>query len=364
MHGFIRKPAFRAGLAVLACCFALSSCTVPADTGVASPSPGEALSTPASASPSPSLPVSDEEIAFEAYVAFGEKFHLDYDECETEQDIETFPELMELRYLFTDMADGYEAAVALAANAALAATREFDPDATLALACPDADWRFMVALCCDCQENADAKLLRLSDIDVSYESGVLAVDVTLPGFEAFFENEALDIQYDALTVYCYLNTVYAEDGSETGSEGTYEFPEGYAETLAEPLPQRTLRASWYNDRSDATRRHMGTDIRAPQGRIIHACSAGKVLYIGYTDVAGNYVMIQDDYGFRFTYCHMVEITTWVQVNDRVEAGQVIGNVGNTGNSDAPHLHLSIMTPEYRYIDPSPLMVRVRQLTGG
>lgn len=367
MHAFIKNPAFRAGLAALACCFALSGCTMPAGAGdsTASPAPTAAATAALAPSPSPSpSPASDADIALRARAAFNGHFKLNYDKYDTGQEIATFAELMELRHLFTGMADDYEAAVSAAANAALAAAREFDPDAALGLTCPEADWRFMVALCCDCAETADAKLLRLSGVDVAYENGALAVNVALPRFEAFFENEAPDVQYNALTIYCYLNTVYNEDGSETNSDGAYAFPEGYAETLAEPLPKRHIKEGWYDERSDATRHHMGTDITAPEGRIIHACGAGTVLYIGWTDIAGNYVMILDDYGFRFTYCHMVERTKWVEVGDRVEAGQVIGNVGDTGNSDAPHLHLSIITPEHRYVDPYPLVAEIRELARG
>lgn len=56
---------------------------------------------------------------------------------------------------------------------------------------------------------------------------------------------------------------------------------------------------------------------------------------------------------------MVQLTTFLSEGDRVEQGQLIGHVGNTGNSDAPHLHLSIIAPEYVYINPYPVLARVR-----
>ncbi|HWQ58120.1 MAG TPA: hypothetical protein VN540_03795, partial [Clostridia bacterium] len=267
MHNFLRKRAFRVGFVVFACALALAGCGMPGLTNGHTPSPSPAITD----TPTPEAAVpTDEDLAFGAHVAFGETFRLNYDQYDTEQDIETFTELMELRHLFTGMADDYEASVAAAADAALARVREYEPDATLALTCPKTDWRFMVSLCCDCAEDADDKLIRLSEIETSYADGVLRVTVTLPCFEAFFANEALSVRYDALTVYCYLNTVYDENGNETDSDGSYTFPEGYAEGLVEPLPKRYIKDGWYNDRSNATRRHMGTDITAPEGRIIHS----------------------------------------------------------------------------------------------
>lgn len=365
MIRFTRRTtsALFAGLLILALCLVSAGCSLPASTDAATDSPAAYTPSPAPDA-SPSATLSNDDLSFEAYVAFGHAFHLNYDQYDTEQDIETIPELMDLRSLFTGMADDYDATIHAAANAALEKVREYDPDAALNLSAPVSDWRFMIALCCDCAEKPEDKLIRLSNIDTAYADGVLNVTVALPAFEAFFANESEDVQYNALTIYCYLNTVYNFDGSETNSDGSYTFPEGYAETLVEPLPKRYIKEGWYNDRSNATRRHMGTDITAPEGRIIHSCTDGVVLYIGWTDVAGNYVMILDDLGFRYTYCHLVEPTTHVKVGDRVTAGDIIGNVGNTGNSDAPHLHLSIIVPNFRYVDPFPLIYEVRQLTNG
>jgi murein DD-endopeptidase MepM/ murein hydrolase activator NlpD len=46
------------------------------------------------------------------------------------------------------------------------------------------------------------------------------------------------------------------------------------------------------------------------------------------------------------YAHIKTGTVGVKPGDRLSAGQVIGSVGNTGNSDAPHLHFHVMsTPD-------------------
>jgi murein DD-endopeptidase MepM/ murein hydrolase activator NlpD len=43
------------------------------------------------------------------------------------------------------------------------------------------------------------------------------------------------------------------------------------------------------------------------------------------------------------YAHVKTGTVKVKVGDRLTAGQVIGSVGNTGNSSAPHLHFQVMS---------------------
>ena len=59
-------------------------------------------------------------------------------------------------------------------------------------------------------------------------------------------------------------------------------------------------------------------------------------------LAGNYIIINhsnDEYSF---YAHLIPGSITVKPNDRVTQGQVIGKLGNSGNSDAPHLHFQLM----------------------
>jgi hypothetical protein len=64
---------------------------------------------------------------------------------------------------------------------------------------------------------------------------------------------------------------------------------------------------------------------------------------------GNYVVVDLGRGRYAFYAHMQPGSLKVKVGDRVTAGQVLGVLGNTGNSDAPHLHFHIMD------GPSPLL---------
>jgi hypothetical protein len=63
---------------------------------------------------------------------------------------------------------------------------------------------------------------------------------------------------------------------------------------------------------------------------------------------GNYVVVRADRGHYAFYAHMQPGSLRVERGDQVEAGQVLGLLGNSGNTDGPHLHFHIMD------SPSPL----------
>ncbi len=65
-------------------------------------------------------------------------------------------------------------------------------------------------------------------------------------------------------------------------------------------------------------------------------------------VDGNHAVIDHGDGLYTFYAHMQSGSVKVEVGDQVSAGDVIGLLGNTGNTSAPHMHFHIMT------GPSPL----------
>ncbi len=89
--------------------------------------------------------------------------------------------------------------------------------------------------------------------------------------------------------------------------------------------------------------HQGVDFSAPRGTQIVATAGGKVtatkqssLQAGY----GNYISISHGDGFVTHYSHLDEI--FVKKGQQVSKGEVIGTVGNSGGSVAPHLHYEII----------------------
>jgi murein DD-endopeptidase MepM/ murein hydrolase activator NlpD len=85
--------------------------------------------------------------------------------------------------------------------------------------------------------------------------------------------------------------------------------------------------------------HYGLDIGAGPGTPIHAAAAGVVIYAGWYDGFGNFVVIDHGGGISTTYGHQSQIA--VSVGERVEQGQVIGYVGSTGFSTGPHLDFEV-----------------------
>lgn len=86
--------------------------------------------------------------------------------------------------------------------------------------------------------------------------------------------------------------------------------------------------------------HRGTDFQAPEGFPIRAIASGKVAHLGHNYLLeGNITVIDHGLGVFSSYLHQSEFL--VKVGDEVKKGDVIGRVGNTGNSLTPHLHLAL-----------------------
>ena len=86
--------------------------------------------------------------------------------------------------------------------------------------------------------------------------------------------------------------------------------------------------------------HTGMDFSAKTGTPIYATGDGKISKIrksrrGY----GNHVIIDHGYGYKTLYAHMIKYV--VRRGQKVKRGEVIGYVGSTGTSVAPHLHYEV-----------------------
>jgi len=105
-----------------------------------------------------------------------------------------------------------------------------------------------------------------------------------------------------------------------------------------PVPEHFKISSHFGPRN--RRHHDGIDIPAPVGSSIVASESGVVFYSddgirGY----GNMIVLLHDDEVYTVYAHNSK--NLVVKGDRVEKGQEIGYVGNTGRSTGPHLHFEI-----------------------
>lgn len=111
-----------------------------------------------------------------------------------------------------------------------------------------------------------------------------------------------------------------------------------------PLPkERVSVTSFFGPRTHPItgkyHNHSGTDIGAYSGTEIYAAHGGIVLTSAYHSSYGNYVVLSRGDGITTLYAHMSKRA--VKVGDVVSQGQVIGYVGSTGSSTAPHLHFEV-----------------------
>ncbi len=85
--------------------------------------------------------------------------------------------------------------------------------------------------------------------------------------------------------------------------------------------------------------HKGMDFKAPTGTPIYASGNGKIVLARRSATYGKVVYIDHGYGYRTIYAHMSKIKA--RRGQKVKRGDIIGYVGNTGRSVAPHLHYEV-----------------------
>jgi len=114
----------------------------------------------------------------------------------------------------------------------------------------------------------------------------------------------------------------------------------------QPVANKNLKrlSSYYGYRTDPIYKvrkfHPGLDFSAPTGTEVYSTGDGKVIEVtksrrGY----GNKIVIDHGYGYTTMYAHLNGFK--IKKGEHVKRGQVIGFVGNTGKSTAPHLHYEI-----------------------
>lgn len=129
--------------------------------------------------------------------------------------------------------------------------------------------------------------------------------------------------------------------------------------LMVPVPQvrkSALRNTWHAKRDGGRRRHEGIDIFASRGTPVRATTEGIVIRVGSSSMGGKVVWTLGPGGQRHYYAHL-DRYAGVHVGQRIQAGTLLGYVGNTGNArhTPAHLHYGIYT-RAGAINPFPLLV--------
>ena len=137
----------------------------------------------------------------------------------------------------------------------------------------------------------------------------------------------------ATAVACALAaTAFAGDGG-VGTDGDASSGDGHRF----PIPAKHT----YGDGYGAGRGHEGQDIFARCGKPIIAARAGRVEYNDFDSGAGNYLVINGRRTRRdYMYAHLKHSPRF-RIGKRIDKGQQIGAVGDTGNAAGCHLHFEL-----------------------
>lgn len=96
--------------------------------------------------------------------------------------------------------------------------------------------------------------------------------------------------------------------------------------------------------------HSGMDFTAPTGTDVYATGDGVVSTVkSEKRELGNHVIIDHGFGYQTVYAHLDKFN--VRVGQKVRRGDIIGFVGSSGLSTAPHLHYEVLL-NGRYVNPA------------
>jgi murein DD-endopeptidase MepM/ murein hydrolase activator NlpD len=86
--------------------------------------------------------------------------------------------------------------------------------------------------------------------------------------------------------------------------------------------------------------HSGIDFTAPQGTPIYATGNGVVSVAENGNGYGNHVVVDHGFGYSSLYAHMSRIKA--RRGQKIQRGELLGYIGSTGTSTAPHLHYEVI----------------------
>lgn len=150
---------------------------------------------------------------------------------------------------------------------------------------------------------------------------------------------------------------FAVMGGPASDELLAETPGDSGDTLLWPVPEGFMGRGFGHTRGGRLRHrlHRGVDIPAPVGSLVRAANGGFVVYADNSVTGyGNMVAVLHPDDTRTVYAHLERSAVFA--GQVVERGQVLGEVGRTGLTYAPHLHFEYRVrararnPRRRFVD--------------
>jgi murein DD-endopeptidase MepM/ murein hydrolase activator NlpD len=111
--------------------------------------------------------------------------------------------------------------------------------------------------------------------------------------------------------------------------------------------------------------HEGNDLFADFGTPVVAVADGTLKKVGSLPISGNRLWVYADGGDQFFYAHLASFAPAAVDKRHVEAGTVLGYIGNTGDAEPtpPHLHFEIHPNGGKAVDPNPFLVAWQKRAG-
>ncbi len=211
------------------------------------------------------------------------------------------------------------------------------------------------------------ELVRIFGYDVDFQRRVSQGD----SFEVFFgaddEDDAPEILFASLTVGGEQRRVYRYQGED----GTIDFFDESGRSLKKflirkPIADGILRSGFgsrFHPILGYSRPHTGVDWANRIGTPILAAGNGTVIKAEWDSGYGRRVEVQHTNGYVTAYSHMSGFAKNIAPGKRVQQGQVIGYLGNSGLSTGPHLHYEVII-NGSFVDPLKIRLpRGRELEG-
>jgi murein DD-endopeptidase MepM/ murein hydrolase activator NlpD len=196
----------------------------------------------------------------------------------------------------------------------------------------------------------DVDLDRVAELRVAAEVAVQNLDAVQREAAAVFAKAKAEAA-DALKEFQEaerLRKLREEAEKNGGSDG---IPDEVTPGFQCPVPGSHFLNDWGVPRPGG-RRHQGNDMFAPRGSKNVAVADG-VVSLGTNTLGGITVWLRADHGVSYYYAHLEGYASGLRSGQRVEGGQTVGYVGNTGNAVglATHTHFEIHPGGGRAVNP-------------